>query len=103
MATAKKTSSKKNFNWLMPWKNFYLSVSVAVNIAFIVLFVTMAGTHALDGMWMREGLNRYCDAANDTKFKDNSEATKALRDFTCAKGDAADDFQKAFNAYLETR
>jgi len=69
----------------------------------VVVFITMTMTSALDGMLMKEGLNRYCSEANDQKFEDNSAKTQALRDFSCARGEARDDFRAALDAYLQSR
>lgn len=102
MATAKKSTSKKIIQ-SMSWRNFFFAASVTLNIAFVVLFITMATTNALDGLLMREGLTRYCAEANDESFADNPVVTRGIRDFTCAKGDAKDDFEKAVNNYLESK
>lgn len=100
MATKKGTSKIK----LTPrWKSFFIAASVTFNIAFVVVFVTMVATSALDGMIMREGLVRYCATANDKKFKDTTDQVKALREFTCARGEAADDFEAAIQAYLTSK
>lgn len=85
------------------WEQFAFSASVVVNIAFLVVFIAIIGTHALDVTLIKEGVNRYCDTSNDAKFADSSAKVRALRDFTCARGDAADDFQTAFNAYLKSK
>lgn len=102
MATVKKSGLKAP-KGKMSWKQLLVSASVTLNIAFVVVLITLATTHALDGLWMREGLTRYCSPANDSKFDDMTEASKSLRDFTCAKGDAADDFEAAVKAYQATR
>lgn len=101
MAT-KKNSSK--FEKLAPrWKNFLIAASVTLNIAFVVVFMAIVTTSALDVMVMKEGLNRYCATSNDKKFEDSSAKIQALRDFTCARGDASDDFETAMKAYLNTK
>jgi len=100
MATKK---NSKRSRLTTSWKSFFYAASVTLNIAFVVVFVTMISTNALDGMLMKEGLNRYCSEANDKKFEDNPAKTQALRDFTCAKGEAQDDFETAVNAYLKSR
>lgn len=102
MATAKK-SGQVAPKWKMSWKRLFFAASVALNIGGLVILITLVSTNSLDNLWIREGLDRYCASANDSKFKDNTEASKALRDFTCAKGDASKDFQQAFDAYLKTR
>lgn len=85
------------------WKDFLFAASVTLNIASVVVFVTIVGTNALDAAVMREGLSRYCASANDAKFKDVDDKVKALRDFACARGEAADDFEAAINAYLTSK
>ena len=84
-------------------KNFFFAASLTLNIAFIVVFVAIVTTNALDLMVMKEGVNRYCSTSNDKKFEDSSAKTQALRDFTCARGDASDDFELALSAYLRTK
>jgi hypothetical protein len=101
MADKKGVSKNKNFS--IDWKNFLVTASVVLNIAFVVVFVTIVGTNALDRVVMSEGLSRYCSTANDGKFSDASDRVKALRDFTCAHGDAQDDFEAAFNTYLTSK
>lgn len=104
MAVAKKPVSKKSAQkWDMSWKKLFISLSVAANIGFVVVVITMMSSHVLDGMFMREGLNRYCAAENNDKFSDSSEKTKAFRDYTCAHGDAADFFNEGFKQYLEVK
>jgi len=101
MAVKKGSSRVTKSIW--QWKGLFFAASVTLNIAFVVVFITMVTTNALDIMVMKEGLYRYCLASNDTKFEDSSDKTKALRDFTCARGDASDDFQNAVNDYLKTK
>lgn len=102
MATTKKLASKSQ-RLQISWKKFFISLSVAANIGFAVVIITMMTSHVLDGMFMREGLNRYCATQNDEKFSDNSEKTKALREYTCAKGDAKDFFNQGLNDYMESK
>lgn len=85
------------------WKNFFIAASVAMNIAFLVLFITMISTNKLDVMFIQEGMNRYCKVENDILFDGSSDQTQALRKFTCAIGDAREPFEKAFNDYLKTQ
>ena len=102
MAVAKKPASKKPAaKWVMSWKPFFIALSIAANIGFVVIVTTMMTSHVLDGMFMREGLNRYCASQNNDKFAENSDRTKALREYTCASGDAEDYFNDGFNKYLE--
>jgi|SRR5687767_3460977 len=89
--------------WQMSWKNLFIVASVTVNIAFLVVFVTMIFTNKLDGVFIEEGLARYCSATNDSLYADSEETVKALRDFTCAKGDAKPYFDSAFKIYSFSR
>lgn len=101
--TVAKKPVKKVTQWQISWKNFFIALSIAANIGFIVVFTTMMTSHVLDGMFMREGLNRYCASQNNGKFESNSEKTKALREYTCASGDAAQYFNDGFDKYLESK
>lgn len=103
MAVKKTKGSSKSTQPMMRWKGLFVAGSVTLNIAFVVIFIAIVTTNALDIMVMKEGLNRYCATANDAKFKDSSDKTQALRDFTCARGDAYDDFQSALGAYLKSK
>ncbi len=103
MAVAKKPVKKTAQKWEISWKNFFIALSLAANIGFVVVVTTMMTSHAMDGMFMREGLNRYCASQNNDKFSDNSEKTKALREYTCASGDAKQYFDDGFTKYLETK
>lgn len=85
------------------WRNFFIATSVTLNIAFIIVFATMMWTNRLDGMFIREGLARYCDEVNDSKFASNSDKAHALRMFTCARDDAKEPFDKAVNDYLQMK
>jgi hypothetical protein len=102
MATAKK-STQKSSKLNISWNKFFIALSISANIGFAVVVITMMTSHVLDGMFMREGLSRYCATENDEKFSDNSEKTKALREFTCAKGDAKDFFNQGLNDYMESK
>jgi hypothetical protein len=107
MATVKKQVSKANQaatgKWMGSWKNFFAALSVAANIGFVVIVITMMGTHVLDGMFMNEGLTRYCASENNDKFKNASDKVKALRVYTCADGDAAQYFNDGFTKYLDVK
>lgn len=101
MAIKKQSSASGGTS--ISWKNLFVSASVALNIAFLVLFITMISTNKLDVMFIQEGMNRYCKVENDILFVGSSDQTKALRKFTCATGDAREPFEKAFNDYLKTQ
>jgi hypothetical protein len=100
MAVAKK-QVKKTSKWDVSWKHFFIALSVAANIGFVVVVTTMMTSHVLDGMFMREGLNRYCASQNTDKFSDASEKVKALREYTCATDEAKKYFNDGFDRYLE--
>lgn len=103
MATSKKPAPKKQMGvkWNISWRRWLIVASGALNIAFIVVFVTMMTSHALDGLFMREGLARYCAKANDGQFADSPAKVKALRVYTCAGGDAKPYFNEGFQKYLD--
>ncbi len=82
-------------------KRFFIGLSFAANIAFVVVLITMMTSHVLDGMFMNEGLTRYCSSVNDSKFSDAGEKPKALRAYTCAAGDAKEYFDAGFQSYLD--
>lgn len=104
MAVTKKPVIKKNtggMRWSISWKNWLIAASVTLNIAFVVVLITMMTSHALDGMFMKEGLSRYCAVANDYQFDTAPAKVKALRVFTCAGGDAKPYFDEGFQKYLD--
>lgn len=82
-------------------KRFFIGLSFAANIAFVVVITTMITSNVLDGMFMKEGLARYCLSVNDSKFVDAGEKSKALRHYTCATGDAKQYFDSGFQEYLD--
>ncbi|HEU5187726.1 MAG TPA: hypothetical protein VFT87_04460 [Candidatus Saccharimonadales bacterium] len=100
---AKKRAVQIGGVWQFSWRNFLIAASIVLNIAFVVLFITMTGTNKLDIMFIQEGVNRYCKVENDMLFDGSSDQMQALRRFTCAKGDAKEPFQRAFNEYLRTQ
>lgn len=96
-SVTKKTSSGK---WQISWKNLWVSASVVLNIAFLVLLFTMFFTPTLDSVWIKEGLVRYCSDQNDDLYAGEPKDVQALRDFTCASGDAKPYFENALKIYL---
>lgn len=90
-------------SWKISWKRLLLAGSIVLNIAFVVVMVALASTNSLDSMIMNEGLKRYCNTANDGKFDDAGDEAKALRLFTCARGDAQEPFNSALNDYLKMK
>jgi hypothetical protein len=102
MAVTKKQSKKSSSpKMYMSWKQLFIAASVAANIAFVVAIATMMTSHVLDGMFMNEGLSRYCSSDNNDKFKDTTDKVKALRAYTCASGDAKGYFDNGFKSYLD--
>lgn len=104
MAAAKKTSSK-------PWPSVKdLSVgqmiifgSFAANIAFVVVWVGIATTNVLDGIFMENNLIRYCATANDHKLAEESSQVRALREYVCDRPQATTYFHEGFNKYLDSK
>lgn len=103
MAASKKVQSKISSSGVgkMSAKQFFIALSVAANIGFVVVVTTMMTSHVLDGMFMNEGLTRYCNAANDDKFSEAGDKAKALRAYTCTTDDAKKYFDDGFQAYLD--
>jgi len=103
MAGAKqsKQSKTKVAIGAMSGKQFFIALSVAANIAFVVVIITMMTSNVLDGMFMNEGLSRYCSPVNNDKFVDAGEKTQALRAYTCASGEAKSYFDTGFQSYLD--
>lgn len=83
--------------------SFFFAASLTVNLAFVVVVITMMTSHVMDGMFMNEGLNRYCSSANDSKFDNTSAKVKAMRAYTCGSGDAKQYFENGFNSYLQSK
>ncbi|HSE29084.1 MAG TPA: hypothetical protein VLA77_00665 [Candidatus Saccharimonadales bacterium] len=89
--------------WQMSWKNLMISASVVLNIAFIVLFFTMFFTNALDAVQIENGVAKYCSDGSNYLYENSEESIQALRDFTCARGDAKPYFDSAFKIYQIAR
>lgn len=85
----------------MSLKQFFIALSIAANIAFVVVIITMMTSNVFDVMFMNEGLSRYCSSANDNKFVDAGEKAQALRAYTCATGEAKQYFDSGFQKYLD--
>lgn len=100
---ASTTKAVKVAAWNVSWRDFFIAASVVLNIAFAIVFITMATTNKFDGMLMNEGLKRYCAEANDAKFEENNAQAQALRLFTCSRDDAEKPFQDALNNYLDMK
>lgn len=107
MAQAKKVTKAKSsmmtMTWKPSWKGLFVSGSVALNVALLVFLLLVTYTNAVDGMFMQEGLSRYCSTTNDSMFTNASAKTQALRSFTCASGDAQPYFSDGYNKYLDSK
>ena len=90
-------------HWRISWRRLIILASLALNIGFIVLWVGLASTNNLDGMFMANGLDRYCSTSNDDKFKDSSDQVKALRNYVCDSPDAHQYFQDGLSKYLDSK
>ncbi len=104
MAGAKQAVKKSNTRAegsKISGKQFFIALSFAANIAFVVVVTTMMTSHVLDGMFMNEGLTRYCSSVNNSKFTDAGDKARALREYTCATGDAKQYFDTGFQSYLD--
>jgi hypothetical protein len=104
MATTKKGSHKdKSVVWGLSWKRLLIAGSVALNIAFIVLMLSVGISNALDGIFMASGLERYCSSNNDDKFTSSTVQVKALRNYVCDSPDANQYFKDGLNKYLDSK
>lgn len=108
MATTKKTTrtaSQKDKTVMLglSWKKLLIAGSVSLNIAFIVLMLSVGISNALDGIFMASGLERYCSSVNDDKFNGSSAQVKALRNYVCDTSDAHQYFIDGFDKYLDSK
>lgn len=106
MATSKAKSSQKLLtagHVRLSWKRLLVFASVTLNIGFIVIWISLASTHSLDGIFMADGLARYCSSENDNKFTTATEEVRALRDYVCDEPDAHPYFNEGFKKYLEAK
>lgn len=84
-------------------RRLVILASITLNIGFIVIWIGLAATHSLDGLFMADGLERYCSSNNDDKFKESSDQVKALRDYVCDAPDAHQYFQDGLSKYLDSK
>jgi hypothetical protein len=104
MATSKKKSTPKTSReWGVSWRRMLILASFAVNIGFVVLFITLATTNVLDGVLMPTGLDRYCSAKNDEKFATAGPKIKALREYVCDRPEAHPYFSQGLRQYLNSK
>ena len=85
------------------WKRLVIFASLALNIGFIVLWISLSVTNSLDGLFMDPGLDRYCSTVNDDKFSTSSTQVKELRNYVCDRNDAHKYFQDGLNKYLDSK
>ena len=104
MATTKKSQKLLEAGSIrISWRRFLILGSFAFNIAFVVVILTMSTSNALDHMFVKEGMSRYCEGVNDRLCTNSTDEVKALRNYTCAHGDAERYFQEGFNNYLHAK
>jgi hypothetical protein len=110
MATTKSASKPKASPKLLTgggqrvsWRRLIVLASVTLNVGFLVIWVSLASSYSLDGLFMANGLDRYCSEVNDDKFKDSTAQVKALRDYVCDRPDADQYFQEGFAKYLDSK
>ena len=84
------------------WRRLVIFASLALNVGFIVLWVSLTTT-SLDGLFMADGLGRYCSSANDDKFTNETDKVKALREYVCDRPQADKYFQAGFADYLDAK
>ncbi|HSE60923.1 MAG TPA: hypothetical protein VLA88_01355 [Candidatus Saccharimonadales bacterium] len=84
-------------------RRLMILASVTLNIGFVVIWISLAATSSLDGLFMAKGLERYCSSSNDDKFGDSTAQVKALREYVCDRPDADMYFQEGFGKYLDSK
>ena len=107
MASTKVTSKKSpkllEAGWRGPSvRRFMILASFALNVAFIVVLLTVSTTNTLDGVFMPVALDRYCSTANDSKFQKEEASVKALRGYVCDRQDAHKYFWGGYTDYLKS-
>lgn len=84
-------------------RRLVIFASVTLNVGFIVLWLSLAATHSLDGLFMENGLARYCNTNNDDKFAAATPQVKELRNYVCDRPDAAKYFHEGLNNYYQSK
>lgn len=97
---ASKKQSKSSGALGFSWMKLLIGGSFALNVALISIFASMAFTTAMDRMLIQEGLGRYCLSSSDYLYAASTKETKALRDFTCVKGNAQPYYENAIKSYI---
>jgi hypothetical protein len=87
--------------WHISWKRLVIVTSVTLNIGFVVIWLSLATTNSLDGLFMENGLVRYCSTSNDDKFDSTTAQTKGLRSYVCDKADAHQYFHDGLVKYYK--
>jgi hypothetical protein len=106
MATNKSKASPKLLSaggQRISWRRLIIFMSVTLNVGFVVIWLSFAGTSALDGLFMANGLERYCAGYNDDKFVSSTEKVKALREYVCDRPEADKYFQEGYAKYLDAK
>jgi hypothetical protein len=85
------------------WRRLIILASLTLNVGFVVVWVAFVSGTALDGLFMANGLERYCSTQNDDKFEGTTSQVKALRDYVCDRPDATSYFHDGFNKYLDAK
>lgn len=84
-------------------RRLVIFASVTLNVGFIVLWVSLAATNSLDGLFMENGLARYCASNNDDKFSSATPQVKELRNYVCDTPGATQYFHEGLNKYYESK
>ena len=106
MAATKAKSSPKLLTagrWRFSWRRMLITTSITLNIGFLVIWISLATTNSLDGLFMADGLDRYCSSANDDKFTSATLQVKAMRDYVCNSNDAHQYFSEGYYKYLDSK
>jgi hypothetical protein len=106
MATTKSKPAQKLLSaggLRFSWRRMIILASLAFNVGFIVIWISLASSNSLDGLFMADGLERYCSTSNDDKFDGSTTQVKALRDYVCDRSDASTYFHDGLNKYLDAK
>jgi hypothetical protein len=87
----------------LSWRRLLILASLTLNVGFIVIWVALASSYSLDGLFMADGLDRYCASQNDDKFGGTAAQVKALREYVCDRPDATKFFHDGFDKYLDSK
>jgi hypothetical protein len=101
-ATKKPQKLLEAGKWHPSLRRLVIFASLALNVGFVVVLVTLSTTTVLDGLFMPVALDRYCSTANDNKFQKEDAQIKALRAYVCDRSDAHEYFQDGYMKYLKS-